>query len=134
MATTIIVKQQVLDLERAKRLAAQGGAYVVVDLTSFEDKAVSADGYVFNKETLFEHGIIKKNAIKCNKCGDIIESLCTEHHISCDCGICAIDGGRTRLDRSSITGINQYTELSEFIAPVLNSETYNVLLHYYTNL
>lgn len=37
--------------------------------------------------------IIKKNAIRCKKCGDIIESTSTHDFKFCSCGACAVDGG-----------------------------------------
>ncbi len=36
---------------------------------------------------------IKRNAIKCNICGDIIESKTTHDFQQCKCGRCFIDGG-----------------------------------------
>lgn len=39
------------------------------------------------------------NKIKCNKCGDIIES-CSGHDFKyCSCGACAVDGGHDYLRR-----------------------------------
>ncbi|SEB22969.1 DUF7695 domain-containing protein, partial [Bacillus nitratireducens] len=36
---------------------------------------------------------LKRNAIKCRKCGDIIESKFTHDFKYCSCGSVAIDGG-----------------------------------------
>ena len=45
---------------------------------------------------------IIKNAIRCNICGDEIES--TTHHdfVTCKCGACSIDGGHEYLKRVSM--------------------------------
>lgn len=37
--------------------------------------------------------IIKKNSIKCNKCGDVIESKSVHDFQQCSCGACFCDGG-----------------------------------------
>lgn len=36
-----------------------------------------------------------KNAVKCLKCAETIESLSTYHFVSCRCGAVSIDGGLT---------------------------------------
>ena len=36
---------------------------------------------------------LKKNAIKCLKCGDIIESTHRHDWVQCSCGACFVDGG-----------------------------------------
>ena len=42
---------------------------------------------------------IIKNAIKCTKCGDIIESINVHDFKFCKCGAVAVDGGRDYLRR-----------------------------------
>ena len=42
---------------------------------------------------------IIKNAIRCKKCGDIIESEYTHDFKRCACGACCVDGGRSYLRR-----------------------------------
>ena len=37
---------------------------------------------------------LKKNAIKCLKCGDVIESTYRHDWVQCSCGACFVDGGR----------------------------------------
>lgn len=54
--------------------------------------------------------MIIKNAIKCNKCGDIIESTYRHDFKWCSCKECAVDGGKAYLRR---VGEN-WEELSEF--------------------
>lgn len=53
---------------------------------------------------------IKKNAIKCNTCNDIVESTHRHDFKYCTCGAVAVDGG---LDYVRRVGTN-YTELSEW--------------------
>ena len=42
---------------------------------------------------------IKRNRIKCLKCGDIIESVSVHDFRWCSCGSCAVDGGKEYLRR-----------------------------------
>ena len=56
--------------------------------------------------------IITRNAIKCKKCGDIIESKYTHDYVSCSCGLCAVDGGLNYLRRSG--NCVDWDDLSEF--------------------
>lgn len=54
---------------------------------------------------------IIKNAIKCKKCRDVIES-CTVHDFKfCSCGSCAVDGGHEYLRRCG--NPEDWEELSE---------------------
>ena len=41
----------------------------------------------------------KKNAIKCKKCGDVIESVSVDDFKFCSFGACAVDGGQCYLRR-----------------------------------
>lgn len=50
------------------------------------------------------------NAIKCKKCGDIIESKTVHDYKFCSCGACAVDGGHSYLKRSGEIG--DWIELS----------------------
>lgn len=43
--------------------------------------------------------LIIKNAIRCNLCGDEIESLHCHDFKWCSCGACAVDGGHEYLRR-----------------------------------
>ena len=43
--------------------------------------------------------MILKNAIRCKKCGDEIESKFTHDFKWCRCGACAVDGGLDYLRR-----------------------------------
>ena len=42
---------------------------------------------------------IIRNAIRCRKCGDIIESETVHDFRVCSCGACAVDGGHYYLRR-----------------------------------
>ena len=54
--------------------------------------------------------IIIRNMIKCNKCGEIIESKSTHDYVTCKCGAVAVDGGHDYLRRCGY--IEDWTELS----------------------
>lgn len=41
--------------------------------------------------------MILRNAIRCKKCGDEIESTSVHDFKWCSCGACAVDGGREYL-------------------------------------
>ena len=51
---------------------------------------------------------IKKNAIRCKACGDIVVSKQRNKVMKCSCGVCSADGGPYYLKRSG-----DYEELSE---------------------
>lgn len=59
---------------------------------------------------------IKRNAIQCKKCGDIIESTYTHDYKRCGCGTCAVDGGKSYLRRcfNANTPEEAYIDLSEY--------------------
>lgn len=52
------------------------------------------------------------NKIKCNKCGDIIESVSVHDFKSCKCGAVAVDGGHDYLRRGGYR--EDWEELSEY--------------------
>lgn len=55
---------------------------------------------------------IKVNKIRCNKCGDVIESIYTHHLVACKCGAVHADGGHNYLRRGGKR--EDWTELSEY--------------------
>lgn len=64
-----------------------------------------------------EEGIMRKiirNAIRCNHCGDVIESTYRHDYVQCSCGMVAIDGGKDYLRRCSSGNPDDYTDLSEW--------------------
>lgn len=52
------------------------------------------------------------NKIKCNKCGDIIESTYRHDFKSCMCGAVAVDGGKDYLRRGG--NREDWEDLSEY--------------------
>ena len=54
---------------------------------------------------------IIRNAIRCKKCGDIIESKSVHDFKFCSCGSCAVDGGDDYLRRCGNLG--DWEEMSE---------------------
>lgn len=54
---------------------------------------------------------IIRNAIRCNLCGDEIESRYGHEYVPCRCGACAVDGGHEYL-RRTFKSAGCYTELS----------------------
>ena len=57
---------------------------------------------------------IIRNIIRCNHCGDEIESLHTHHYVECACGAVGVDGGTQYLRRSFTHSPDDYTELAQF--------------------
>lgn len=55
---------------------------------------------------------IVRNMIKCNHCGDVIESLYTHDFKFCSCEKVAVDGGHSYLKRCFMDGPDDYTEMS----------------------
>ena len=55
---------------------------------------------------------IIKNAVKCKKCGDVIESVSVHDFKTCSCGACSVDGGRCYLRRCA-SSPDDFIELSE---------------------
>lgn len=58
---------------------------------------------------------ILRNAIKCNLCGDVIESKGRHDYVTCSCGAVAVDGGHSYLRRTFTNSPKDYTELSECV-------------------
>ena len=55
--------------------------------------------------------MIIKNAIRCNICGDEIESKYRHDFVTCKCGACSVDGGHDYLRRCfKVEGC--YTDIS----------------------
>ena len=54
---------------------------------------------------------IIRNAIRCKKCGDVIESKTVHDFKFCSCGSCAVDGGHDYLRRCGNLG--DWEEMSE---------------------
>lgn len=56
---------------------------------------------------------ITKNAIQCNKCGDIIESVRVHDFKWCSCHSVAVDGGHDYLRR--VGNPDDFTDISETV-------------------
>jgi hypothetical protein len=56
---------------------------------------------------------IIRNVIKCNHCGDVIESTDRHNYVRCSCGCCAVDGGKDYLKRCFKNSVDDFTDLSE---------------------
>lgn len=56
---------------------------------------------------------ITKNAVKCKKCGDVIESTYRHGFVTCSCGAISVDGGHDYLRR--VGDLDGYIEMSESI-------------------
>ena len=56
---------------------------------------------------------ILRNVIRCNHCGDVIESTYRHDYRTCRCGCVFVDGGHDYLRRGAVNGPGDYTDLSE---------------------
>lgn len=65
---------------------------------------------------------IIRNAIKCNACGDVIESTYTHDFVQCSCGRVFVDGGHDYLRRGYTDNMDDYTDLSEFAKEDVSDE------------
>ena len=52
-----------------------------------------------------------QNAIKCKKCGEVIESVFLRDFKICSCGACTVDGGHEYLRRSA-PSLDDFIDLS----------------------
>ena len=57
---------------------------------------------------------IIRNAIRCNLCGDIIESTYRHDFVTCKCGRCSVDGGLDYVRRGCVHSRDDFTERSAF--------------------
>lgn len=62
-----------------------------------------------NSQMMFDR--IIRNRIRCNRCGDEIESTQTHEFVTCKCGACSVDGGYSYLRRCA-KDLKEYTDLS----------------------
>ena len=58
--------------------------------------------------------IIKRNAAKCNHCGDVIESTHVHDFKWCSCETVFVDGGHQYLRRGFVNSPLDFTDLSEY--------------------
>ena len=64
--------------------------------------------------------MVIKNAIRCNLCGDEIESKDPHDYVQCSCETCAVDGGHEYL-RRIIKSASLYTDIS-IVVPTADPE------------
>lgn len=64
-----------------------------------------------NKDVDYMQKIIR-NCIKCNNCGDVIESTSVHDFKMCSCGRVGVDGGHEYLRRLFADGQDDFEELS----------------------
>ncbi len=57
---------------------------------------------------------IIRNMIKCNHCGDVIESKSRHDFVWCKCECCFVDGGHDYLRRGFTNSDDDFEELSIF--------------------
>lgn len=57
---------------------------------------------------------IIRNMVRCNHCGDVIESKYRHDYVVCKCGCCSVDGGHDYLRRGFTNSREDYTELSQW--------------------
>ena len=57
---------------------------------------------------------IKRNAIKCNHCGDVIESTHRHDFKSCSCGTVSVDGGKDYFRRCFKNSPEDFEDLAEW--------------------
>jgi len=55
---------------------------------------------------------IFSNKIKCNHCGDVIESRTVHEYVECSCGMVSVDGGHEYLKRGFTNSPNDLFDLS----------------------
>ena len=56
---------------------------------------------------------IKRNAAKCLKCGEVIESRYRHDFVTCSCGALSVDGGKDYIRRAYLEE-EGYEELLEY--------------------
>lgn len=69
---------------------------------------VAHGGFIKNMRKL------KRNAIKCNHCGDVIESTSVHDFKWCSCKMVAVDGGKAYTRRLFTNSLEDFEELSEW--------------------
>lgn len=78
---------------------------------------------LFQNTDAMKYKIIR-NAIKCDNCGDVIESKHVHDFVTCRCEAVSVDGGHDYLKRSFMPGMT-WTDLTltEKITESINEES-----------
>lgn len=58
---------------------------------------------------------ITRNAVRCTRCGDVIESVHRHDFKWCSCGTVAVDGGHDYLRRCFKDSPADFEDLSEYV-------------------
>jgi hypothetical protein len=79
----------------------------------FYIKALGENTQIFYIGVITMKKIIR-NAAKCKKCGDVIESKARCNPVTCSCGSITIDGGKFYLRRTCKYSEDDLIEMSEY--------------------
>ena len=80
-------------------------------MTILDDYQGDTDAFLTCNRQLPPARKIIRNAIRCNHCGDVIESTYRHNFVTCSCGRVSVDGGHDYLRRCGDR--SDYTDLSE---------------------
>ena len=95
-------------MEKAKKL---GRSYAAI--SGRKQRLVAAEnGDITKTWRRRKKKVISRNRIKCNKCGDIIESRSVHDFKTCRCGACSVDGGHEYLRR--LGNPDDWEDMSEY--------------------
>ena len=87
----------------------------VVGMLGDQEVQIETENTVYILRKIKEKTLmIIRNAIRCNICGDEIESKHRHDYVECKCGACAVDGGYDYL-RRCFREKSCYTDISETV-------------------
>ena len=87
----------------------------VVGMPGDQEVQIETENTVYILRKIKEKTLmIIRNAIRCNICGDEIESKHRHDYVECKCGACAVDGGHDYL-RRCFREKGCYTDISETV-------------------
>lgn len=93
----------------------------VVGMPGDQEVQIETENTVYILRKIKEKTLmIIRNAIRCNICGDEIETKHRHDYVECKCGACAVDGGHDYL-RRCFREKGCYTDISETV-PVEETE------------
>lgn len=95
------------EVEAVSRTADGGWIRPAMEKAGLED----TDALLTASRNLPPSRRIIRNAIRCNHCGDVIESTYRHNFVTCRCGRVSVDGGHDYLRRCGDP--SDYTDLSE---------------------
>lgn len=77
----------------------------------------------------YNNNVILHNRIKCNKCGDVIESYDVHDFKWCKCKTVFVDGGHEYLRRGFKESHNDFTDMSETVQINSHGVNANIMYH-----